>query len=596
MPTVSRAASTSSASSSSSPAVAARAWAEGFDFTNASAVKKLQVSRSKAPTTGPASLQRAFAFYKAWEANDLGSARLLKTSINGKPGFALHTTTDGDDGFLELYNDKGTLLASGVTRFDAQGKPDIKWDSKLGAVRERVAPKRGSPSVAAFFKAIDKAGKASSPSGATVSAKELKDAAKNLVGTDFTAASVDGQERAGLLRALVESKFSSSTRAWGEKLAELYTPDPSASLSHVNFGPFGTDSEFQRQARVALANVSASGAPPKLNTMVALSRRAWDQVPAQLTPVTHSEAQTLLRTAGASAADAKAMLDTLADSKGLLYAGRFFEFDGSSAGIVPVPKGLALFGVPASGRELRALNVPLKAEPAVGPDPRAVIKQLLGVDRDVLVKATRKTSTATQFDLEWRPPTGGTLSAKLNVPKNGSDATVEGLSMPSVVGMTETGLADRISAATGVPQVGLSYAQSGSDWLVAHRPAAGGPVKLSLVKVALGGATASVTPATIGSGAAQTEVARSLSLGLARVHAETLVANAGNPDDARLEVALRTRWASFADMQSVAPADSAVGFDATKDRAQFMLSRVWGDNAVFVTFAKDGSVRLEDFN
>jgi hypothetical protein len=75
-----------------------------------------------------------------------------------------------------------------------------------------------------------------------------------------------------------------------------------------------------------------------------------------------------------------------------------------------------------------------------------------------------------------------------------------------------------------------------------------------------------------------------------------MVAEPSISDAARLEVALRTRWATFSDLQQVNPADSAVGFNATKDRVQFMLPGVWGDNAVFVTFQKDGAVRVEDFN
>ena len=131
---------------------------------------------------------------------------------------------------------------------------------------------------------------------------------------------------------------------------------------------------------------------------------------------------------------------------------------------------------------------------------------------------------------------------------------------------------------------------------MAHRPPAGGPISLSTVRVAVDGTTAAVTPANIGTGTAQLDVARMLSLGLARVRAEAMVADAQMPPAAKLEVALRTRWAQFADLQSVDPADSAVGFDPATERAQFMLPRVWGDNAVFVTFPNAGAVRVEDFN
>ena len=153
-----------------------------------------------------------------------------------------------------------------------------------------------------------------------------------------------------------------------------------------------------------------------------------------------------------------------------------------------------------------------------------------------------------------------------------------------------------VKVATGSPRTGLAYAQLGSDWLVATRPQASGPITLSKVQIALGGGSATVTNGTIGSGAAQLDAARQLALGLARVQADALVRDASIPDAARLEVALRTRWATFADLEAVDPADSAVGFDPAKDRAQFMLGRVWGDVAVLVTFQKDGAVRVEDFN
>jgi hypothetical protein len=572
---------------------AAKAWAEGFNFGSRTAVGRLDIARTKAPTTGPQALQRAYAFYQSWEDNDLGSVRLLKTQASGQNVYALHTTTDGDDGFLELYSERGALLATGTTGFDASGRRNVTWDATPGAVREKVAPRDRTPSVETFFDAIDAAKASGSPSGATVSKQELRDAAKALVGPELTTASVDGWEKAGLLKVLTEAKLTSSSRAYAEALAQLYTPAANTTLSRFTTGAL-TGSAFNRSVKTASASVNASGAPPKLNTMIELSRRAFGgELPSQVAPVTRTEAQAMLRAAGATSAEARAAVDSLADSKGQLYAGRFFD---QGADWMPKAKGLAFFGVSSSGRELKALNVPAKAEPVTTPDPRAVIRGLLGTDRAVEVVATRATATGTQFDLAWTPPTGGRIEAKLDVPRDGSEATVSGLKLPSLVGPTEASLAERVSTATGSRRTGLSYAQAGSDWLVATRPEAGGPITLSKVKVALGGGSATVTSASIGTSAAQLEVARNLSLGLARVQAEALVNDPSIPDAARLEVALRTRWATFSDMQAVDPADSAVGFDPSKDRAQCMLGSVWGDNAVFVTFQKDGVVRLEDFN
>jgi hypothetical protein len=583
-----------SGSTATSTTAAARAWAEGFNFGSRTAVGRLDIARTKAPTTGPQSLQRAYAFYQSWEDNDLGSVRLLKTQANGQTVYALHTTTDGDDGFLELYSERGAMLASGTTGFDAAGRRAVTWDTTPGAVRERVVPRSVSPSVESFFNAIDDAKKGSSASGATLTTKELRDAAKVLVGPELTTASVDGWEKAGLLKVLAEAKLTSSSRAYGEQLAQLYTQPGNTTLSRFTTGTLGQGTAFARGVKTASASVNASGAPPRLNTMIELSRRAFGgALPAQVVPVTRSEAQAMLREAGASAAEAKTAIDGLADAKGLVSAGRFFE---QGADWMPKAKGLAFFGVSSSGRDLKALNVPAKPEPVTTPDPQAVLKGLLGVERPVTVAATRTTATGTQFDLFWSPPTGGRIEAKLDVPRDGSEASLSGVTFPSVIGMTERGLAERVSTATGTPREGLSYANSGNDWLVATRPAAGGPISLSKVKVALGGDSATVTSTTIGTTAAQRELARNLSLGLARVHAEAMVKDPSISDAARLEVALRTRWASFSDMQVVDPADSAVGFDAVKDRAQFMLGNVWGDNAVFVTFQKDGAVRVEDFN
>jgi hypothetical protein len=576
------------------PIDAARQWAEGFNFSSRTAVERLDVARTKAPTTGPQSLQRAYAFYRSWEDNDLGSVRLLRTQVNGQTVYALHTTTDGDDGFLELYSGRGALLASGTTGFDSNGQRTVQWDATPGAVRERVIPRDRTPSVESFFDAIDEAKKALSPSGATLTTNELRDAARTLVGSELTTASVDGWEKAGLLKVLAEEKLTSSSRAYGVELTQLYTPPANTTLLRLSTGTLGEGSAFSRGVKTASASVNASGAPPRLNTMVELSRRAFaGQLPAQVVPVTRSAAQAMLRDAGASASEAKAAVEGLSDTKGPVYAGRLFE---QGADLVPKAKGLVFFGVSSSGRELKALDVPARPEPVTTPDPQAVLSELLGVDRPVTVVAMRETTAGTSFELAWSPPTGGRIEATLDLPRDGSEASVRGLQLPPVLGPTEAGLAERVSAATGTPSTGLSYAQDGNDWLVATRPTAGGPITLSKVQIAVGGATASVSSASIGTSSAQRELARTLALGLARVQAESLVGDATISDTARLEVALRTRWATVSDIEVVDPADSPVGFDAATDRAQFMLGRVWGDNAVVVTFQKDGGVRLEDLN
>lgn len=565
----------------------AKSWAEGFDFGSSSAVSRLDVARSKAPTTGPETLQRAWALYQSWEENDLGSVRLLKLP-GGQGGYALHTTTDGDDGYLELFSEKGALLASGTTGFDRNGNRDITWDSKPGAVRERVAPKGSSASTKAFFSDVAKGQRSSSALGTTLSTTELRRAASRLVGSELTTASVDGFERAGLLRVLADpaAKLTTTSRAYATQLAELYSDAGSPSMTKLSKKPLGSGT-------LASGTVSAKGAPPRMNTMIALARKSFDLLPSQVVPVTRAEATKALRAAGASAAEARTALDALADSKGRLYAGRFFD----SSGVVPSDRGLALFGVSSNGRVLSALHVPQTATPTTGTVPRDVIKALLGVDREVEVAARTQTRTGETFDLRWRPSMGGLIEAKLTVPSNG-DPKIEGLSLgPPNEAALEENLAQRLTAALGASQKVLGWVgrdNNGVGFVVAHQPSAGGPIKTTMVRIAVGGATASITPQPLG--AADQGLARDLALNLARAHAAKLVDDPAIDAAAKLEVALRTRWATQAELQAVDPADSAVGFDPTRERFQFMLPRVWGDNAVFVTFAKDGTARVEDFN
>ncbi|MCK6548819.1 hypothetical protein L6R52_23445, partial [Myxococcota bacterium] len=97
-------------------------------------------------------------------------------------------------------------------------------------------------------------------------------------------------------------------------------------------------------------------------------------------------------------------------------------------------------------------------------------------------------------------------------------------------------------------------------------------------------------------GIADEALARDLALVLARSHAAKLVADPQIEDAARLEVALRTGWADAASLERVDPQGSAVGFDPRREHVQLAMPSVWGDNAVFVTFAKDGTVRVEDVN
>ncbi len=64
----------------------------------------------------PSSVQEAYAFYlENVEYADWGSASLYQIEIESIEDevFAIHTTTDGDDGWLEIYDIEGTNLGYG---------------------------------------------------------------------------------------------------------------------------------------------------------------------------------------------------------------------------------------------------------------------------------------------------------------------------------------------------------------------------------------------------------------------------------------------------------------------------------------------------
>src|SRR4051794_23005602 len=75
----------------------AKRWAKGRDFTGPG-----PEARGADPKKAPAAVREAFALWRTWEQNDEGSTRLLAATVDGKKLYALHASTDGDDGFLEL--------------------------------------------------------------------------------------------------------------------------------------------------------------------------------------------------------------------------------------------------------------------------------------------------------------------------------------------------------------------------------------------------------------------------------------------------------------------------------------------------------------
>jgi hypothetical protein len=71
-----------------------------------------QSNRSKVPK----SVTDAFDFYYSKvEEKDLGSVWVYKVEVDGKATYAIRVSTDGDDGWLELFDQDGENLGSART-------------------------------------------------------------------------------------------------------------------------------------------------------------------------------------------------------------------------------------------------------------------------------------------------------------------------------------------------------------------------------------------------------------------------------------------------------------------------------------------------
>ncbi len=595
MPRVSSSGSASPAPAPS-PTQAARAWAEAVDFASSS-LRRQAVARTKAPTTGPAPVQDAFALYRTWQENDLGNARLFRVPLGASTGWAVHATTDGDDGFLELFDGRGTPLASGVTTFAPGGQRVVQWDSTFGAVRERVAPFGVSSSVADFRTALAGAAAPGSTHGTTVDVAEARAAARIMVGGELTTRSIDGFESAALHRVLADDapQLTHGARSFVSSLGTLYLENSGRKVRKVKEGAVLTGtSAFAQAARLASAEVAGRKSTPHAAAFLELSRSAWSLLPTQVVPATLTEARAALVAAGATTAEAKAAVARLDPGTRALFVGRLY--DAAVDGPAPAVKGAAVFAASADGKQVAGVYAPQAsaAPPADGGDARSIIAGLTGVDREVQVLDVDGGVSR----LRWAPSWGGEIRARLTVPADGSEPVVDQVTVPAVSEPPLAALLGQHLAVThGATQVmgwvGRDDA-SGPGFIVAHRPGGQGPARLDEVRIHLGGATSTVTAKPLG--AADSGLARDLALVLARRHAQDLVASPEMSDGARLEVALRTGWAQPSALQAQDSEESAVGFDPATERFQFMLPSVWGDNAVFVTFAQDGTLRVEDFN
>ena len=60
----------------------------------------------------------------------------------GEQVYVVHTSTDGDDGYSELFNHAGKRLATGLSGFKDNGHGGFDnittWDTTLGTVRAKI--------------------------------------------------------------------------------------------------------------------------------------------------------------------------------------------------------------------------------------------------------------------------------------------------------------------------------------------------------------------------------------------------------------------------------------------------------------------------
>jgi hypothetical protein len=83
----------------------------------------------------PDAVKQSLAYYTTnAEDNDWGTAHLVKAQVEGDDVWAVITTTDGDDGYLEVFDGAGRELGSALKM---DGDP-AQWDAEFGAVRAQL--------------------------------------------------------------------------------------------------------------------------------------------------------------------------------------------------------------------------------------------------------------------------------------------------------------------------------------------------------------------------------------------------------------------------------------------------------------------------
>jgi len=583
-------------------AALARAYAEDFDFEGDSST---EIPREEAATTGPSWVQRAFQLHHSWEERDLGSARLYRWTVERYRVWAIRTSTDGDDSFIELFDADGGFLASGVGGFEPDPDsesgfhPIITWDDTPGAERDRIAPLDFSGDVTRFWSEVADSQASDSPSGSTTSTSEGRALAEILLAGPASTDPLDGWEQATIWRALADraisftstarSALDSQTRFYQNRFQQLGT------VTAAQMSTLGLPSSMSTKVKAARAPVNGDVALTGQSELVRVAARLGvmptGEAPASATSLrqaairvgcTDSQAAALLHAIGADASGAR------------IFVGSAFT---SGSDFFPVIQpGSLWFVASAATDRVWAVRLIPSGETAAGWDARAeaAITGATGVTRDARLVQLRPRDGGAYLDLEYARPDGGVLAIVLWLPTSGqADVAMRSYS-PGLDPELRQNLADTIQSKLGGPAVDVVGANTtdGSTYLAIYRS---GTTPARLARVDFVASTVTRLTLTSDSSPVPTAELAALALSAARHRAETLVADAG--DMALLEVLLRTAWTTPDDLDRITdPADSPVGFDPTTEVAQFMLAGVWGDNAVFVTFAKVGTVRVEDFN
>ena len=96
---------------------------------------ELSPAATRADPAGlPKPVLDAHEFYQTHFADaDLGSVRGYVVPVAGKTTYAIRVRTDGDDGYLEVYDERGKVLAAGRTYLEV-----VAWGSRAW-LRAQVA-------------------------------------------------------------------------------------------------------------------------------------------------------------------------------------------------------------------------------------------------------------------------------------------------------------------------------------------------------------------------------------------------------------------------------------------------------------------------